>query len=210
MIGVAGTEYIHYIKPTGNYQVSKKINGSQVSFGNYDTLAEAVKWRDYFRDNNWRTLDRLHYSKSQHIQKLANGKYKVVKQKNKRKISYGVFDTIEEAEYQVKLCKTFDWDIRLKPFNCMQYIHKRTREDGSIAYRIVKHTRYGPEYYGTFNNLEDAKYERDLLLLSDWDYERVATIFDEGEDWLTGKKSTSIHYYRQPNGRIDYDHSMKY
>ena len=42
MIDVPGTDYIHFIKTTGHYQVSKKIKGKQYSFGTYDTLDEAL------------------------------------------------------------------------------------------------------------------------------------------------------------------------
>ena len=49
MKDVPGTDYIHFIKNTGNYQVSKKIKGKQYSFGTYDTLDEALFARDYFK-----------------------------------------------------------------------------------------------------------------------------------------------------------------
>ena len=208
MIGVKGTEYIHYIKDTGNYQITRKINGSNVSFGTYNTLKEAIKYRDHFQKNNWNLTERLHYSKSSHIIRLPSGKYNVIKQKNGRKISYGVFDTLSEAEYQVKLCKTFNWDIRLKPFNCMKYIYKRKTVNG-YHYRIIRtdsHDRQ--DHYGTFRNLEDAKYERDLLLLCDWDYEKVSTLIDEGDSWLKNKMNTRVQFYKQPNGRIDYDKDL--
>ena len=203
MIDVPGTEYIHHM-PTGNYQITKKVNGVQFSFGTYSTLDEAKKWRDYFQESNWKLTERLHYSKSKHIMKLSSGKYKVIKQKNNTLINYGIFDTLPEAEYQVKLCKTFNWDSRLKPFDFMKYIQKRKVKEG-YHYRIVKPISHDDvEYYGTFNTLEDAQFERDLLVLCDWDYENVVTLFNEGDSWLEGKLNTTIQFYRPPNGRIDY------
>lgn len=208
MIGVKGTEYIHYIKTTGKYQITRKINGSTVSFGNYPSLTEAIKYRDHFQKNNWNLTERLHYSKSKYIIQLPSGKYNVVKQKNGTKISYGTFDTLKEAEHQVKLCKTFNWDTRLKPFDCMKYIQKRKTVNG-YHYRIIRTDSHDTqEYYGTFHNLDDAKYERDLLLLCDWDYEKLSTMINEGDTWLKGKLNTRVQFYRQPHGRIDYDKDL--
>lgn len=206
MKGVPGTDYIHLIKTTGNYQISKKINGKTVSFGHYSTLDEALFWRDYFKENDWNTNQRLFYSKSNYITCLPSGRYQVIKQHNGTKTSYGTFDTIEEADYQVMLCKRFNWDIRLKPFNCMQYIVPREKYGGGIEYRIWK----DDVYYGVFDNLLDAQYERDILMSCDWDIE-LACEFDErtdGDEWLTGKINMRNFIYRQPNGRIDYDKTI--
>ena len=143
-------------------------------------------------------------AKSSYIRQLPSGKYNVTRQD----ISYGSFDSLEEAEHQVRLCKSFNWDIRLKPFDCMKYIQKRETVSG-VRYRIVRSDSHDcQEYWGTFNNLNDAQFERDLLVLCDWDYEKVATLFNEGDEWLTGKKHTLVEFYKQPNGRIDYDKNI--
>ena len=74
MIDVPGTDYIHFIKTTGHYQVSKKINGKQYSFGTYDTLDEALFARDYFQENNWDLRYRLQFTKTKYIKKLPSSK----------------------------------------------------------------------------------------------------------------------------------------
>ncbi|MBQ6220125.1 MAG: hypothetical protein IJH63_10310 [Methanobrevibacter sp.] len=204
MIGVKGTEYIHLIKSTGNYQVSKKLDGRQVSFGNYNTLNEAKRARDYFQKHGWKTSERLCYSKSRYIQKLPSGRYQVNRQWNNTKVSYGTFDTLEEAEYQVLLCKRFNWDIRLKLFDCMKHIIKRN--DGRKAiYRIGREEDGKTVYYGSFENLIDAQFERDLLILCDWDYEAISSIDEtsNGLLFLNGKTASTL-YRQNPKGVNDY------
>lgn len=198
--------YIYLIKSTGHYQITKKIDGETVSFGNYEDLDDALFWRDYFEENNWNTKDRLFYSNSNYIRRLPSGRFNVIKQHNGTSISYGTFDTIEEAEYQVKLCKRFQWDIRLKPFNCMQNIVIMDDGRGAI-YRIVREEDGKTVYYAAFNNLHDAQYERDLLMLCNWDYDALESIDESltGDYWLTGKLAKGNILYKPVNGRIDYD-----
>lgn len=198
--------YIYLIKSTGNYQITKKIDGETVSFGNYDSLDEAMFWRDYFEENNWDIRYRLCYSKSSFINRLPSGRYQVIRQWNNTKTSFGTFDTIEEAEYQVLLCKRFNWDTRLKPFDCMKHIQKKVHPSGKTVYRIIKINSNGyATIYGTFNNLHDAQFERDLLVLCDWDYEVVDSIDEsvDGVSWLSGKTAGTF-FQKNIKGVNDY------
>ena len=211
MKDVPGTDYIHFIKTTGNYQVSKKIKGKQYSFGTYDTLDEALFARDYFQENNWDLRYRLQFTKTKYIKKLPSGRYQVIKQHNGTQTSYGTFDTITEAEYQVQLCKRFQWDIRLKPFDCMKHIIRM--DDGRKAlYRVGREEEGKMVYYAAFDNLLDAQFERDLLVLCDWDYDVLESIDEsfDGEFWLNGKLSKGNMIYKPINGRIDYDMDVMY
>lgn len=196
------SKFIYLHKSTGHYQVSKKIKGKCYSFGTYDTFEEALHVRDYFKKSNWPISERLKFSKNKFVH-YYHGKYHVNKTINGKKTSFGVFDNFEDAEYQVELCKRFGWDLRLKPFNCMKHIRKRISSTGRVTYRVVRWTPKGEEFYGTFNKLSDAQFERDLLMLYNWDYDALES-FDEGDEFLTGKANSNIRFYRPPNGRIDY------
>lgn len=186
--------------------VSKKIKGKCYSFGTYDTLEEAIITRQYFENHNWDLSERLIFSKNSFIH-YYNGKYHVNKTRNGKKTSFGVFDNYNDAKYQVILCKRFGWDVRLKPFDCMKYIRKRVSSTGRVTYRIIRWTSSGEEFYGTFNNLKDAQFERDMLMLSNWNYDILEGLIDEsidGDKWLNGRTITKNQYYKYPNGRIDY------
>lgn len=195
---------IYFRKDTGHYQVRKKIKGKNYSFGTYDTLEEAEHVRDYFKNLNWPISERLRFSKNRFIH-YFRGKYHVNKVINGKKISFGTFEELEDAEYQVTLCKRFGWHKSLKPFDCMKYIQKRIHPTGKVVYRIIRWTPLGNEFYGTFNNLEDAQFERDFLILCDWDYEVMESLNEtfDGESWIT-KFAKGNFIYKQPNGRIDY------
>ena len=210
MKNVPDTKYIYHQKSTGHYQIHKKIKGKTVSFGNYDTLEEALFVRDYFQEHNWDTRDRLRFTKTSFITRLPSGKYSVIKQGKGTKESYGTFDTLSEAEYQVRLCKRFNWDKRLKPFDCMKHIWLR-KDAKTTTYRIVREEDGKLVFYGTFHNLDDAKFERDILLACNWDIE-LACEYDEREDnttiWLDGKYAKGNPLYQPANGRIDYDKEL--
>lgn len=206
MKDVPGTNYIHFQKSTGNYFISKKVEGVQTHFGTYSTLEEAINYRDYFIEHNWNLTERLHYSKSSYIRRLPSGRFEVLKQKDGSSVSYGTFDTLTEAEHQVMLCKSFQWDIRLKPFDCKKYIRVREMTNDRIVYRIEKEINGDTYYFGTFNSLDDAKYERDLLVLCDWNYDALDSINEafDGDSFLEGKLTEKNFIYNPPNGRIDY------
>ena len=201
-------KHIYFHKETGHYQVGKKIEGKQYSFGTYSTIEEAIKVRDYFKENNWPIHERLKFSKTRFIQKTSAGNYMVVKQnKYGEKRSFGVFKSLKEAEHQVRLCVRFNWDKRLKPFDCMKYIRKRTSSTGKVTYRIIRWTSKGEIFYVTFNNLEVAQFERDFLVLSGWDYDIMEHLIDEsfgGTKFLEGKYCKKSFIYNSPNGQIDY------
>ena len=54
-----------------------------------------------------------------------------------KKLSFGFFDTFEEDQHQVELCKSFGWDLLLKPFVCMKYILKLVHDSGKTVWRII-------------------------------------------------------------------------
>lgn len=200
------SEHIYYQKDTGHYQVAKKIKGKQYSFGTYDTLTEAIHIRDYFKKENWPIEKRLMFSKNTFIH-YYNGKYHVRKVIDGLRFSFGVFDNYHDAEYQVELCKKFGWDLRLKPFDCMKYIHKRVHDNGRVVYRVIRWHEGKEEYFGSFNRLEDAQFERDLLMCCNWDYDNLESVDDtimEGHKFLDGVKGFNVSFYKAPRGRIDY------
>ena len=86
----------------------------------------------------------------------------------------------------------------------MKHIIKRN--DGRKAiYRIGREEDGKTVYYGSFENLIDAQFERDLLILCDWDYEAISSIDEtsNGLLFLNGKTASTL-YRQNPKGVNDY------
>ena len=98
----------------GKYRIIKSINGHDYYFGSFDTLEEAEErvkqirlkgWENVIRDN-----ERLVETTVTNIIQIPNGKYEIVKHLNNTRETFGVFDTYEEAEQEVKLLRRCNWD----------------------------------------------------------------------------------------------------
>lgn len=172
---------------SGKYEISKYKDGKSYSFGSYSALDEAVKWRDYFEGNDWPLNERFLHSSPKFIVEYK-GKFKVEKafgnnSKGERKrYSYGTFDTLEEAMLHRDKCIKSNWDESLRPYNPRKYIQKKKGR-----YWIIKDN----VSYGIFDNLEDALYERELLIKCDWSYDALESIDEtrgKGIEWLTNVK----------------------
>ena len=98
----------------GKYRIIKKIDGVDYTFGSFNTLTEAEKrieeiklkgWENVIRDN-----ERLIETTVKNIIKLPNGKYEIIKNINGVKHTFGVYNTYEKAEEEVKLLRKCNWD----------------------------------------------------------------------------------------------------
>ena len=81
------------------------------------------------------------------------------------------------------------------------------------GYFIGRNVNGNDEYHGFFKTLEEAIHERDLLIKYNWDYDLLVEhdeTFENGVQWLNGRKSTQNQIYTPPKGRIDYDMELIY
>lgn len=113
MKGIPNTKYISFNKSNNSFVILKRINGKVIHFGYYLTLEEAIKYRDYFIKNEWDMNKRLLFSKKRptgYIDNLPNGKYIIRKTINGERLSWGIFNTFEEAENERELLRQCNWD----------------------------------------------------------------------------------------------------
>ena len=102
--------------------------------------------------------------------------FRVQKRCNGNSRFYGQGRTLIEALMIRDYGIANDW----KPFPTYNsktqepYIHVNRK-----SYSIVKQINGKLEYFGTFDKLEDAIKERDLLIACDWDWERLCECVDE-------------------------------
>ena len=68
------------------------------------------------------------------------------------------------------------------------YIH-----NSNGRFMILKEINKKMEYFGTFDTMEDAIAERDLLIKCNWDYDVMESI-DEGDSWIDNDKLMKSSY----------------
>lgn len=86
----------------------------------------------------------------------------------------GFYNIKSEAEERVKFLKKHDWDLKHSKItgrrnytgNELKYIYKS--HDTYQIHKILDGSIY---HFGTFNSLDEAKKERDLLIKCNWDYD---------------------------------------
>ena len=101
-----------------------------------------------------------------------NGWFEIRKRIGGVLVYWGSFKTIEEAE----LFKAFyigkNWEVNPN-FRFNQYISRR-----GDNYTILKKIGNKTVSFGTFKSIEDARYERDVCVACDWDYDRIVEFED--------------------------------
>lgn len=104
---------LRYIrKSNNNYRIDKDINKKKYNFGTYDTIDEAIFFRDYFEENNWPLDERLKYTNSaSFISGNSNRGWEVRKITDGECLHMGVFHDYDEALAEVELCKKYNWDL---------------------------------------------------------------------------------------------------
>ena len=107
-----------------------------------------------------------------------NGKF-IIARKIKGKVHYfGTYETLEEAIIAKERLSKQYW---IKEPNPMRYICKITNGK-KMKYSIQRLSQGCAGYFGSFETLEEAQKERDLLEQFDWDYDAICESIDETLD----------------------------
>lgn len=97
----------------GKYRIFKNLNGKDYYFGSFNTFEEAEQRVSEIRLKGWENVilnnERLIKTTTSNIVQLKNGKYEIIKNINGIKHTFGVFNTYEEAEDEVKLLRKCNW-----------------------------------------------------------------------------------------------------
>lgn len=102
-------QYI-YQRPNGWFEIRKRIGDKLVYWGSYPTLEEAQLHKAYYIGKNWEVNPS--FKANQHI--IQKGKtYIVMKTINHKKVSFGTFNTLEEARHERDICLACNWDYDL-------------------------------------------------------------------------------------------------
>ena len=103
----------------------------------------------------------------------------MIVRKIKGKVHYfGTYETLEEAIIAKERLIKQNW---IKEPNPMRYIGKITNGK-KMKYYIQRLSKGCAGYFGSFETLEEAQKERDLLEQFDWDYDAICESIDETLD----------------------------
>lgn len=166
----------------GRYVIKKNIYCRNIIYGKFDNITKAIKQRDILIKNKWHKNATTKYPKNQHFPKYevkkTLGGYLVLNRKTGK--AFGTYENYEYARLIRKILPFYGNEINIRKIE--QIAHKE-------FYRYISYDkiicRYHVIYKGfvrsTHQRLEDALYERDLIVRCDNDeinYEDPTIIHD--------------------------------
>lgn len=178
--------------------VFKYINNEKIIFGEFNSVNEAKQIRDNLIANAWESMetnDRSKYAK--YITKMG-GKFAVNKVYKGKIHNFGYFNTFEEALKCREELIANNWGELNIPHQ-MKY-GKYISYNG-IMYTIQKMLDDKLHVYGFFNDLNEAKKQRDWLVENNWSRLEVPDdskrhIHKQGNEYLIYMKSENdLEYF---------------
>lgn len=194
------------------YKVHRKIKGKDINFGIFQTLNEAINTRDKLEDNGWP----IPIKKEDKIQKIdknivednieqKNGEYFVFNYFNKKKKTFGPYETLKDAKIaRLNLINNaWETDVHLKTNKYGKYIQKKQN-----LFYINKHINRENLYFGPYETVEEAINARDDLISKNWG--KTKKEYNNSNDTLYILKSNN-HYIitKTFNGKPKYFGSYK-
>lgn len=219
-------KYIHKNIVGNNtyYQVIKSgvSNGERYTwyYGNFSSLREARECRDYWEKLGFPEPPKKKKDPMRNITKRWEHSYRISKSINGEKIRFGSYPLKEYAQYIRDKLEDCGWDksqlqriIDEYPkyytesvlfFKSIMYDPNSPTGAWKIIFSGKKNSKgtYTPEYALTCSTLEDALWERDLLLEYGDDHQSYA------EDTRPNPYKDNIPYYwltRRPRGKQEYN-----
>lgn len=161
-----------YIYKVGNkFKIMKSIDGVNTVFGYYDSLEEARKFRDRFESENWvnnpHEEEFLKNRKDRYIHKIGD-KYYVYKNVNNDILTFGEFESYEDAKLKLNYLIENDWVDEEPSVEIIDSEEDFIKFDGQY-YTIEKPINSNNYVYGVFKNEDLAIKERDKLIKNNWD-----------------------------------------
>ena len=168
----------------GIYLINKSFDGRVYNFGKFDSLEDAEKAREILLNTNWNQFEVPEDLYSWHFFVNFNPPmqaFEVMNLIGEDFISFGLFDTLENAKLAVQILRKNNWDgskvpIELYSENSNIRVYGRV---GDKFFTVVRKINGQLINYSSFDTLEEAIYERNKLLLSNWVEEIYEEKFDE-------------------------------
>lgn len=184
--------------PSGKYRIKKNHgNNKIIHYGVYDTLEEAKLARDELIRKNW-PLPIKKINPRRYIEETVPGSFLIRKFDEGKMVDYGTYYALEYAQYIRDNLEKCNWDKTQLPLIIKQYPKYYT--DSLIFFKNIRYEK-GSNYpwkisfmkwhdgknfikmYSGFSKLEDALWERDLLI-------------EYGDDWQSYAEDTRPNPYK--------------
>ena len=173
------------------YTVRRVIGNRNVYFGSFNTIDEAIKYRDYLIKHNWDInykMDKIRSRKYHNIYTMVNIDsivyYIVAKGIKGKTTNFGLFKNIDDAVDYRDYCEENNWNLKVRLTGKLdkrsrKYIRKYKISTGEIRYSIIKKINSKEVCFGTFTSLRECKKERNILFDCCWDWDAVCEGIDE-------------------------------
>ena len=181
MILMPKEEYI--FKEGDKFIIKREIGGKLINFGSFNTLDEAISYREELDDDGWPIPKNqqdipIKEEYGKYISK-KDGKFIVSRVIRGKEKIFGKFDTLDEAkQFKVKLIDNA-WDDILNyngPYS--KFIFKSKRDNKFVIFRNM----FGKsKYFGSYFTFEEALIAREKLIDDNWGVEGQIFYYDPNE-----------------------------
>lgn len=165
MILMFDEEYI--FKEDGKFIIKRDIGGKLINFGVFDTLDEAIIYRDELDDDGWPIpIENPDPSIiEENIEKVNEDEYIVFRFIKNKKEVYGPYSSIEKARKAKYNLKLTGWESDLDYVGSKygRYIYKQ--HEKFVVGRVISGEFVN---FGVFDTLDEARKVRDDLVLNNW------------------------------------------
>ena len=179
---VSSTGIRYLIRQGDRYVIKRFIDGAYVHYASFTDFEEAKEYLEYVKENNW-SLDckKKRYRKRGGdlycISSPKEGLYQVMKSIDGKLRHYGSFHTLEEAQRHRDYCIRNNWSedciLRRRGYTKYDLPKYITWNKELGKYVIIKQDHGCIMYSALHKDLDAAIRERDLLVLYDWDEDKL-------------------------------------
>lgn len=181
MILMSEEEYI--FKEGDKFIIKRDIGGKLIIFGSFNTLEEAISYRDELDHDGWPIPKKqqeapIKEEYGKYISK-KDGKFIISRVIRGKEKIFGEFDTLDEAkQFKVKLIDNA-WDDILNykgPYS--KFIFKSKRDNRFVIFRNM----FGKsKYFGSYSTFEEALIAREKLIDDNWGVDGQIFYYDPDE-----------------------------
>lgn len=154
-----------------NYTIRKKINGKLYYGGSFKDIHPAMKIKDLLVLFEWDVTYTYKNKKHNQPKFISKNKssYYIQKKINSKQYNFGSFKTLEEALEHIEFLEKENWDTKYSK----HYKNELPKYILHVNDKYAVHKKINGKtiHFGTFNTLEEAIHERDLLIKYKWNYD---------------------------------------